>query len=312
MIRLGIIGSVSNSVVHVNALRELSEIELKGYYDPYTTTGESYHPALKIQRFLSLEELFKNVDAVDLILTGIVQFSLAKTIIKKSKHLYIENPTISYPDKVIELIKLAYEANVVLKVGQRACYKTAVATIKPSLNDSSYIEIQHHQVYDDSSDNWFFKSMAEDIDIVFDLVRSNVKNIKSTPNFFPDNSFQLINVRIEFTNKTLANLTWNSLSDKKRHMGRFVKAGSDISIDFIRNEIKTLSSTEKKSNQETNRLLQVNKWMVEPDDPLFAEFVGFRNSIIGNAISIVNPEEGFKSLLIIHDILKKAKEKAYL
>jgi predicted dehydrogenase len=311
LIRLGIIGSVSNSVSHINAIRELSEIDLIGYYNPYATE-ESFPPSFKLHRFLSLEELYRNVDAVDLILTGIVQFSLAKAILKKSKHLYIENPTINYPDKVIELIKLAYEANVVLKVGRLARYKTSVATIKPDLNDSSYIEIQHHQIYDNRSDNWFFKSMVEDIDIVFDLVRSNVKSIKSTPYFFSDNSFQLINVRIEFTNKTMANLTWNSLSDKKSHSGRFIKSGSEIVIDFIKNEIKTLSYTENKKNQETKMLLKVNKWIVEPDDPLFAEFISFKNSIIGNAISIVNPEEGFKSLLMIHDILKKAKEKAYI
>ncbi len=311
MIKLGIIGSVNNSVSHINAIRELTEIELKGYYDPYTTE-ECFQPSFKLHRFLSLEELYRNVDAIDLVLTGIVQFSLAKAILKKSKHLYIENPTISYPEKIIELIKLAYEANVILKVGKLARYKTAVATIKPFLNDSSYIEIQHHQVYNNRSDNWFFKSMMEDIDIVFDLVRSNVKSIKSTPYFFPDNSFQLINVRIEFTNKSMANLTWNNLSDKKCHSGRFVKSGSEIFIDFIKNEIKTLSYAENRKNQETNMLLQVNKWMVEPDDPLFAEFIGFKSSIIGNAISIVNPEEGFKSLLMIHDILKKAREKAYI
>ena len=310
MIRLGIIGSVNNSISHLKAIRELRGIELKGYYNPYSTE-ESFEFPVSIKKFSSLEELYKNVDAIDLVSSGIVQYSLAKSTLKNTKHLYIENPTINYPNKIIELIKLAYEANVVLKVGQRARYKKSVATIKPFLEGSSYIEIQHHQLYNDRSDNWFFKSMVGDIDIVFDLIKSDVKSIKSLPFFFPDYSLQLINVRIEFTNKTIANLTWNSLSDEKQYTGRFIKAGSEISINFLKNEIKTISYPEDQKNKVSDIFLEINKWMVEPDDPLFSEFVGFKNSISENAVSLVNTEEGFKSLLVIHDIFKKTKEIAF-
>ncbi len=290
---------------------ELPGLKLAGYYDPFDT-DDIRSSTRHVRKFPTIEELFRNVDAVDLVSSGIMQFSLAKAALKNSKHLYIENPFISHPDKVIELIKLAYEANVVLKVGQRASYKTSISQIKPLINGSSIIEIQNQQVYRNRSDNWFYRSMVEDIDIVFDLVRSNVKSIKSTPFFYPDYSFQMINVRIEFTNKTLANLTWNSLSDKPLHLGKFVKTGSETYIDFIKNEIKTLTYSEKKKNKEPELVFQTDKWIVEPDDPLFAGFMGFKSSIIGNTVSIANPEEGFKSLLTIHDILKKAKEKAYL
>ena len=93
--------------------------------------------------------------------------------------------------------------------------------------------------------------MIHDLEIVLSLVSSNVKKISVSGKKVITNFIDIANVRLEFENSVVANLTASRISTKNERKMRIFLKNEYYSVDFINNELKRLKKIYKNNSFST-------------------------------------------------------------
>src|SRR3982751_2470841 len=117
MLKLGVFGVGHLGKFHLNNWKEISAVELVGFYDPDDVAAQEVSEKYQIPRFLDAERLIDACDAVDIVAPTPFHFSLCEKAIKKGKHVFVEKPLANSMEEARELVKLVKESGVKLQVG---------------------------------------------------------------------------------------------------------------------------------------------------------------------------------------------------
>ena len=156
--------------------------------------------------------------------------------------------------------------------------------------------------------------MIHDIDIILHLVKSDVKNISASGVAVMTDTPDIANVRIEFNNGCVANLTSSRISMKKMRKMRVFQKDAYIGIDFLAKKTEIIKLKEAGDDQlfsfdiETPqgvRTLAIDNPVVEESNAIKMELTAFRDAIINNTPTIVNERHGLEAMDIAHQILEK-------
>jgi predicted dehydrogenase len=156
--------------------------------------------------------------------------------------------------------------------------------------------------------------MIHDIDIILSIVKSDVKNISASGVAVMTDTPDLANVRIEFNNGCVANLTSSRISMKKMRKMRFFQKDSYIGIDFL--EKKTEIIRLKSDNDKDAFSFEIDTphgkksiVIANPDIPeanaIKLELEAFRNAILDNKPTPVTVVDGLMAMDVAHQILQK-------
>jgi len=156
--------------------------------------------------------------------------------------------------------------------------------------------------------------MIHDIDIILKLVNSNVKTMSANGVSVMSDTPDIANVRIEFDNGCVANLTSSRISMKKMRKMRLFQKNAYISIDFLekKTEITKLKTAEDKNaftfDVETNngkKTIAFYSPKIEDKNAIKLELESFRDAIINNTNTVVSDVDGFRAMEVAHQILEK-------
>jgi predicted dehydrogenase len=124
----------------------------------------------------------------------------------------------------------------------------------------------------------------------------------------------IANVRIEFNNGCVANLTSSRISMKKMRKMRLFQKDAYIGIDFLEKKtevIKLKGDGDEELFQfdiETpkgTKTLAIDNPVTKDINAIEAELTAFRDSIIQDARPPVNEIDGYMAMEVAHEILKK-------
>jgi predicted dehydrogenase len=148
-------------------------------------------------------------------------------------------------------------------------------------------------------------------------VNSEVKNIYSSGVAVMTDTPDIANVRMEFNNGCVANLTSSRISMKKMRKMRIFQKDAYIGIDFLnkKSEIISLSQSEKENDGfsfeiETRhgiKSILVRNPKVPEVNAIRMELEKFTNSILQNKPTLVSELDGYRAMDIAHQILQKIK-----
>jgi predicted dehydrogenase len=306
MIRIGIIGDDRNIVNHINIIKSIPEFEYKGFYYPNGANANINLRARKLNRFLSYKEFLDSVDAIDIASTQSTLYDTVISALKKSKHIYISPLLLKSYEQALKIIKLANEANITLMVQKTAKYNAALNSVIERLSDTRLIEIQHHAALNSNlSDTSLFSIIINNLDIIHTILRSNSKLIKVCGVSILNNKPDIINVRVEFDNGCVANISCSSMALKNNHKATFILKNEIIKINFHSNKTQLLSPEKDSYKNKGTYKLKAKSFKTPPNNTLYYEFINFRDTIINNSKSLSNLEDGFKSLLTAFKIFEK-------
>jgi predicted dehydrogenase len=160
--------------------------------------------------------------------------------------------------------------------------------------------------------------MIHDIDIVLHLVDSDVKNISASGVAVMTDTPDIANVRIEFMNGCVANLTSSRISMKKMRKMRIFQKDAYIGIDFLDKKTEVIRL---KNDQETDDMftfdietptgtkqIAVENPVISKVNAIKAELTAFKDAIINNTPTVVSEQDGFMALQVAQQILTKIKQ----
>jgi len=316
MLKVGIFGAGHLGKFHLNNWQEIDDVEVVGFYDPNDETANEVENKFELKRFTSIDKLMDKCDAVDIIAPTNFHFDLCQAAIKKGKHVFVEKPMADTLEQGKQIVQMVKEAGVKLQVGHVERFNPAFLALKNISLNPMFIEVHRLAQFNPRGTevSVILDLMIHDIDIVLKLVKSDVKNISASGVAVMTDTPDIANVRIEFNNGCVANLTSSRISMKKMRKMRLFQKDAYIGIDFLekKTEIIKLKTSEDDNafsfDIETpsgNKTLAIINPVAQPVNAIKEELQSFVNSVIQNKTTIVNEIDGYLAMEVAHKILDK-------
>src|SRR5688572_13906095 len=235
MLRIGVFGTGHLGKFHLNNWKEIAGVEVVGFFDPNNDTAEEVSQQYNLKRFLNEDELIEACDAIDVVAPTNVHFNICKKAIRKTKHVFVEKPLANTMQEAAELLKLVQESNIKLQVGHVERFNPAFLAVKDFELNPMFIEVHRLAQFNPRGTevSVILDLMIHDIDIILSIVKSDVRSVSSSGVAVLTDTPDIANVRIEFNNGCVANLTSSRISMKKMRKMRLFQKDAYIGIDFL-------------------------------------------------------------------------------
>ncbi len=316
MLKVGVFGVGHLGKFHLNNWKEIADIKLVGFYDPDDNNAFDVAEKYGLKRYKDPSALMNACDIVDIVAPTTVHHQLCKMAILKSKHVFVEKPLANTMAEAKEIVKLAKEANIKFQVGHVERFNPALLAVKDYDLQPMFVEVHRLAQFNPRGTDVsvILDLMIHDIDIILSLVKSNVKNVLANGVNVLSDTPDIANVRIEFDNGCVANLTSSRISMKKMRKMRLFQKDSYISIDFLdkKAEIIKYKSPEDKNvfafDIETNhgkKTIAISAPAIKENNAIKMELESFTDAIKNNKTTVVSEVDGYRAMEVAHQILDK-------
>lgn len=318
MLKIGVFGTGHLGKFHLNNWKELTGVDLVGFYDPNDQTAAEVESKYGIPRFYDAADLIQALDAADIVAPTDHHFELCALAIRNGKHVFVEKPLANTMEEARELVKLVKESNSKLQVGHVERFNPAFLATRDLKLNPMFIEVHRLAQFNPRGTevSVILDLMIHDIDIILHMVQSEVKSISSSGVAVMTDTPDIANVRIEFNNGCVANLTSSRISMKKMRKMRLFQKDAYVGIDFLnkKTEVIRLKGDADENVFEFDidtpkgkKTIAVANPAVPEVNAIKKELEAFRDAIHNNTRTIVSEVDGFRAMEVAHQILQKIR-----
>ncbi|NCI45630.1 Gfo/Idh/MocA family oxidoreductase [Sediminibacterium soli] len=323
MLKVGVFGVGHLGKFHLNNWKEIEGVKLVGFYDPDNETARMVTEQYGLKRFSDEKKLMDACDIVDVIAPTTYHFDLCMQAVRKGKHVFVEKPLAHTIQEGRDLVNMVREANVKMQVGHVERFNPAYLAIRDMSLNPMFIEVHRLAQFNPRGTevSVILDLMIHDIDIILSLVKSDVKHISASGVAVMTDTPDIANVRIEFNNGCVANLTSSRISMKKMRKIRLFQKDAYIGIDFLekKTEIIKLKGADDRNvfsfDIETpngKKTIAIANPAVQPLNAIKLELEAFVDSIVSNKPTVVSEIDGFLAMEVAHQILDKINNTSIL
>jgi predicted dehydrogenase len=318
MLKIGVFGTGHLGKFHLNNWKEISQVEIVGFYDPNDEIANEVIAKYQIKRFTDPAELIAQIDAADIVAPTNFHFELCQLAIRNGKHVFVEKPLANTMDEARELVKLVKESNIKLQVGHVERFNPAYLATKSLHLHPMFMEVHRLAQFNPRGTevSVILDLMIHDIDIILSMVKSEVKSISASGVAVLTDTPDIANVRIEFNNGCVANLTSSRISMKKMRKMRIFQKDAYVGIDFLnkKTEVIRLKGDADENVFEFDidtpkgkKTIAVANPLVPEVNAIKRELEEFRDAILHNTVPVVSEVDGFRAMEVAHQILHKIR-----
>lgn len=321
MRKIGVLGAGHLGKIHLKCIKQIETYDLVGFYDPDEDTAKQVESEMKVKSFDSIDSLIDAVDVVDIVTPTIRHFLCASKALKKRKHVFIEKPIVATPEEANALKKLADEAGVKVQVGHVERFNPAFIAAEPFIKAPLFIEAHRLSIFNPRGTDVpvVLDLMVHDLDILLTIVKSSVVHVSANGVSIVSPTPDITNVRIEFENGSVANLTASRLSMKNMRKMRIFQNDAYITVDFLEKvaEIFRLHDTVDENNplsatitlgDGTEKQITFERPEIHPVNAIKTELESFYDAIVHNTMPAVTIEDGINVLKLAYRILDAVDE----
>jgi len=325
MLKIGVLGVGHLGKIHVKCIQlAQQDFELVGFYDPNDAEAEKVANDFNIRRFEDVDALIDAVDVVDIVTPTPTHFELASKVIRKSRHVFIEKPITRTPAEAEELLQLSSEYGVKVQVGHVERFNPALLALENMTLAPMFVEAHRLAVFNPRGTDVsvVLDLMIHDLDILLSMVRSKPKEVRANGVAIVSTVPDIANVRIEFENGCVANLTASRISLKQMRKVRLFQHDAYLSLDFLEKKAQVVRLFDKGSGQlpegnafmelptpKGEKMIHVSMPEIEPINAIKMELETFAESIRTNSLPRVSIEDGYRALKLAHEIDRQIEEK---
>ena len=296
-IKTAVIGVGYLGKFHADKYAALPNSELIAVVDANAETVKAIAAKLNVQGLTDYQSLLGNVEAVSIAAPTSLHFNIAKDFLSHGSHVLIEKPITVTVEEADELIELARKNKRLIQVGHLERFNAALLDLDKEITQPVFIESHRLAPFNPRATdvNVVLDLMIHDIDIILDIVHSNVKTIAASGAKVLTNSTDIANVRLEFENGCVANVTASRISMKTERKMRLFQADSCITVDFQNRVMKMYSKGKKEMFPGIPEIISQEN-VYENNDALKVEIIAFLDSIENGTPVKVNGEAGRRAL----------------
>ncbi len=296
-LRCGVIGVGYLGQFHAEKYTQLSNAELAGICDVDHKRCDEIAHKLNTKAYYDYHELLKNVDAVNIVTPTDLHHKVAKACLEAGVHVLVEKPICSTIEEAEDLVEIAKQKNLVLQVGHLERFNKVIQASEKVLKNPKFIECERLAPFQlrGTEVNVVLDLMIHDIDIIQELVKSPLKEIRASGTSVLSKQLDIVHAHLEFENGCIANVKASRVSLKPKRNLRIFQHDAYLALDL---KNRRLAIHHKGENEMFPGIPEIIKeeQAFEQGDALMDEIKSFTESIQEGKQAAVTGEDGLRAL----------------
>jgi predicted dehydrogenase len=292
---------------HARLLAGIPEARLAGIADRDLGRAETLAREHGTAPFASPDSFPPEVKAVVIATPTPTHHEVARALLSRGLHVFVEKPFTERVEQAEELIALAQAKGVVLQVGHIERFNPAVMEMAKLAKDPVFIQAERLGPYDPrvSHVGVVLDLMIHDLDIVLSLVKDTVVRLDAVGGRLFSDHEDIAKATLYFSRGCRADLTASRVSLKKQRKIRVFQKDAYLSLDY---SDKSLQVVRKKEGPLKSVLdLSVSRPKIEPRDALETELRHFIRCVKEGRAPLVGGRHGRDALELALEILREMK-----
>jgi len=327
-LKVAVVGVGHLGKEHARVYAEMPGVELFSVVDIQRKQAEKVAQQYNTRYFLNYKDIIDKIQAVSIAVPTKSHYAIAKDFLQHGVHVMIEKPMTGTVLEARELIDISKARGLVLQAGYIERFNPAIAAIKRLSVNPRFIECHRLSPFTFRSADIgvVLDLMIHDIDILLYITNSKVKKFDAVGVNVISDKEDIANVRIQFQNGCVANVTASRVSITPMRKIRLFSEDSYISIDYQKKDAliykKSPELTLKSLNiSDTNvstiadlksyvfgDLLKIEHIKMDDYEPLKKELESFVDCIVNHKEPVVSGEEGLRAIEVANDILREIEK----
>ncbi len=250
-VNIGIIGVGHLGKLHLKLLKEIPEAHCVGIFDADKVNAKNTSEQFEVANFNSADELLSNVHAVVVAAPTSSHHEIGIKALEKNVNIFIEKPITTTVEQADELIRESEKKKLLVQVGHIERFNPALLALEKYNLEPAFIQSDRLSQFNPRGTDVavVLDLMIHDIDIILNLVKSEVEKVDANGVAVVSDSIDIANARIQFANGCVANVTASRISQKKMRKMRMFQRDAYITIDFLQgsSEIYRLVSPDEEA-----------------------------------------------------------------
>ena len=298
-IRVAVIGVGYLGKFHAQKYAAMEGVQLVGVVDIDAARAEEVAADFGTRPFTDYRDLLDSVDAVSIVVPTETHYTVGLDFLKHDKDVLIEKPMTSTLEQADALINLADSRTRILQIGHLERFNPAVLALKEIVEHPMFIESHRLSTFKDrcTDVSVVLDLMIHDIDIIMNVVNSDIKSIHAAGAPVICKHADIANVRLQFENGCVANVTASRISTKNQRKIRLFQKDAYISVDFSGREIVIIRRNENHSDGLVPGL-DIQQLSFSDADVLEDELVSFIKAVRFRKPPLVSGRSGRQALAV--------------
>ena len=296
-IETAVIGTGHLGRFHALKFHQLENCKLVAVCDTDSGKAQEVAAETSCMPVTDYHELLGQVEAVSIAVPTDLHFDVVRDFLRNRSHVLVEKPITATLEQADELISLAKECNRVLQVGHLERFNPAIVELERELKEALFIESHRLAPYRirGTEVNVILDLMIHDIDIILDIVNSDVNKIDARGIPVLSNDIDIANARITFENGCVANVTASRVSMATDRKMRIFQHDAYLSVDFQNSELAVYRKGQHELYPGVPNIV-VQKTSCAEYDALLAEIESFLHCIRYGTQPKVSGQDGKRAL----------------
>ena len=233
-VRVGVVGAGALGFHHIRLLKKIDGSELVGFYDHNRARSAQVATELETTALPSLEALLDRVEAVTVVGPTPAHVEVALPVLERGLHALVEKPLADTLPGAEQLVHLARERGVCFQVGHVERFNRAVRAAAPYLEEPRFLQTERLAPFQPRGTDVavILDLMIHDLDLVLELVRSEVAEVRATGVPILTPHVDIANARVEFANGAVAIITASRVSRERTRKLRIFQPTGYFSLDL--------------------------------------------------------------------------------
>ena len=301
-VRLAVVGVGHLGRHHARVAAGIPSIALVGIHDHHEGRAEEVAREGGLRVLAGPEEVAEAAEAVVVATPTSSHGELGRFFLERGLDVLMEKPLAPGVAEASELVDLARRKSRVLAVGHVERYNPAVEALLAAGGPPLFIEGHRLGIFTPRSldVDVVLDLMIHDLQIVADLVRRPVREIRAVGMPVVTSRIDIANARIEFEGGCVATLTASRVSSERMRRLRVFAPPLYCSVDMHARTVRALSLDRGRGHPE---IVSVEV-PVGAGEPLARELSDFAGAVRERRDPIVSGEVGRDALVLAHQVLE--------
>jgi len=302
-VRVGVVGTGALGFHHARLMRRLAGAELVGIYDIKPARAAQVAHELETTAFPSLDALLERTEAVTVAVPTPAHVSVGLAVLERGRALLMEKPLADSVAGAEELVRRAAAAQVVLQVGHVERFNRAVRAAAPYLEEPRFLQTERLAPFQPRGTDVavILDLMIHDLDLVLELVRSEVTDVRATGVAILTPHVDIANARVEFANGAVANVTASRVSRERTRKLRVFQPTGYCSLDLAQGSgdfYRLKSGWQALGATEVDAIVEHVRLDAPEAEPLRLELESFVHAVRGEGEVVVSGAAGAQALAL--------------
>jgi predicted dehydrogenase len=274
VIRVAVIGAGAFGKNHVRVVSENPRARLTCVVDADPEKAKEQAVAAGTTALTDYREVIGHVDAAIVATPTRVHAEIGCALLEGGVDLLIEKPIAGTLADADRLIDAAARNGRILQIGHLERFNPVILEVEGIAKQPLFFEIHRMSVFSLRSldIDVVLDLMIHDLDIVLALARGQLKEIRAAGISILSPKVDIANVRLEFSDGCIANLTASRVSTDRIRKLRLFQPGQYISVDYARQSGAVITVGGEQG-------IAIDQLTVSPAEPLKLQLEAFLDSV---------------------------------